>query len=322
MTYQDGFPVRGPRPPVTEPGVPSQYITHVHPYPTRFHGGIWTRPVTAPATYVQSVQSVFKPDNFNENNPGIKKMGIDGLGALQYQTYDGVFGGEKHGGGIFSGPLYGVGAPPLGAECFVPSVCKQVKQHAPGSMNVSLIDKYCNYDASGQRDIDKMCNRAYAAHVAPKLAADPAAAKTAAGQQARTVVKTAYPWNAYSTATLALQREANLKLQARGYQTLKADGVLGPGTCGAVKTMGMTPPPTCKKFRTPTKATTRGTTTVRTTAATPTTTTTAKGAPLTTMAYKPPGAMSNKTKAVIGVGAGAIAAGGLYLLLAKKRKSA
>lgn len=46
------------------PGVRSQYEVHVHPWPTRFHGPIYTRPMfTAP--YVQSPQAVFKPDDFS-----------------------------------------------------------------------------------------------------------------------------------------------------------------------------------------------------------------------------------------------------------------
>ena len=45
-------------------GVPSPYVTRVHPYPTRYHGGIWVRPQTSPLPYVVSPQSVFKPDDF------------------------------------------------------------------------------------------------------------------------------------------------------------------------------------------------------------------------------------------------------------------
>jgi len=44
-------------------GVPTPYVAHVHPYPTRYHGGIWTRPVFE-FPYAPSPQSVFKPDDF------------------------------------------------------------------------------------------------------------------------------------------------------------------------------------------------------------------------------------------------------------------
>jgi hypothetical protein len=46
-----------------QPGVPTPYVSHVHPYPTRYHGGIWTRPVFE-FPYVESPQAVFKPDDF------------------------------------------------------------------------------------------------------------------------------------------------------------------------------------------------------------------------------------------------------------------
>lgn len=44
-------------------GVPSPFTVHVHPYPTRFHGGIWTRPV-AMGPVVPQPYSVLKPDDF------------------------------------------------------------------------------------------------------------------------------------------------------------------------------------------------------------------------------------------------------------------
>lgn len=44
-------------------GVPSPYTVHVHPYPTRFHGGIWTRPYSQ-SPMVQQPHAVFKPDDF------------------------------------------------------------------------------------------------------------------------------------------------------------------------------------------------------------------------------------------------------------------
>lgn len=44
-------------------GVPSPYTVTVHPYPTRFHGGIWTRPVTQ-SPLVPTPHAVFKPGDF------------------------------------------------------------------------------------------------------------------------------------------------------------------------------------------------------------------------------------------------------------------
>jgi len=83
-------------------GVPNPYDTHVHPWPTRFHGGIWTRPVFG-YPWQQSVQSVFKPSDLNDGNPG-----LHGLGELLWQTNRGVFGAPRNGGGVF-GPQAGLG---------------------------------------------------------------------------------------------------------------------------------------------------------------------------------------------------------------------
>jgi len=60
-------------------GVPSPYTVHVHPYPTRFHGGIWTRPYTqsplAPTPY-----SVLKPDDFAPD--AYARYPFQGIGEL------------------------------------------------------------------------------------------------------------------------------------------------------------------------------------------------------------------------------------------------
>lgn len=45
-------------------GVPSQFEAHVHPWPTRYHGPIYTRPVFG-LPYVQSPYAVFKPGDFS-----------------------------------------------------------------------------------------------------------------------------------------------------------------------------------------------------------------------------------------------------------------
>lgn len=45
-------------------GVPSEYTVHVHPWPTRYHGPIYTRPEFG-LPYVQSPYAVFKPDDFS-----------------------------------------------------------------------------------------------------------------------------------------------------------------------------------------------------------------------------------------------------------------
>ena len=88
--------------------VPNPYVATTHPYPTRFHGGIWTRP-TFGMPYMRSVQSVFKPSDFNDGNPALR-----GLGDVN--AANGVFGTEQKGGGVFGPSLYGLGLGTLGAD--------------------------------------------------------------------------------------------------------------------------------------------------------------------------------------------------------------
>jgi hypothetical protein len=89
-------------------GVPSPRVVHVHPYPTRFHGSINTRPwFNFP--YREQPHAVFKPDDYNQENPM-----MSGLGALQYNTGRGIFLPQGHGGGIFDENISGVGSAALG----------------------------------------------------------------------------------------------------------------------------------------------------------------------------------------------------------------
>lgn len=44
-------------------GVPSQYTVHYHPWPTRFHGPLYQRPVFQ-FPWMASPQNVFKPGDF------------------------------------------------------------------------------------------------------------------------------------------------------------------------------------------------------------------------------------------------------------------
>lgn len=77
-------------------GVPNPLTRHVHPYPTRFHGGNSVRPVFSfPFQY----------------NPQIVNMpsGVHGLGA-DYDVSQGIFRPGGYGGGVFDGNLAGMGA--------------------------------------------------------------------------------------------------------------------------------------------------------------------------------------------------------------------
>lgn len=44
-------------------GVPSQYAVHYHPWPTRFHGPLYQRPVFG-FPWMAKPQNVFKPGDF------------------------------------------------------------------------------------------------------------------------------------------------------------------------------------------------------------------------------------------------------------------
>lgn len=69
-------------------GVPSPYVMHQHPYPTRFHGGIWRRPVFG-QPYVRQPFNVVRPSQ------------MAGMGT--WNTADGVFRRPRvDGGGIFN----------------------------------------------------------------------------------------------------------------------------------------------------------------------------------------------------------------------------
>jgi hypothetical protein len=93
-------------------GVPTPYVAHVHPYPTRFHGGIWTRPVFG-FPQIETPQSVFIPGRDIEMIPDkpYTGSGMQGLG-LDVDAGEGIFRPGGYGGGVFDGNL--AGAPALG----------------------------------------------------------------------------------------------------------------------------------------------------------------------------------------------------------------
>lgn len=119
-----------------------------------------------------------------------------------------------------------------------------------------------------------------------------------------------YPWKAYSEKTKALQQEANLRLIAKQKCPIVVDGKLGPGTCGAVKFVGGTPPSTCQSFTDPAPLTAScatansGGTVVTSTPTAP---------------VLPSAGMSSSTKRAIGFALGGALAIGAVLVLKKKR---
>ena len=105
-------------------GVPSQYVVHYHPWPTRFHGPLYQRPVFR-FPWQSSPQNVFKPGDFYPGELTEAQM-VSGLGtpeevaeegrymagqeAILYDVGRGVFKPGGYGGGIFDGNLSGITA--------------------------------------------------------------------------------------------------------------------------------------------------------------------------------------------------------------------
>lgn len=186
----------------------------------------------------------------------------------------------------------------LGAECFVPSVCTLVRKQFPSYINTSLVDRYCNWNAEGQRDIDKMCHAAYAKAQGAAEAQQPTAQ---------------YPWGRYSAATVAVQKDINHTLRAKGACAISQDGKLGAGTCGAARwavSQGgggrsaslMLMGGACKEYRDPSRPPCNGGGVSRTLASPP-------GYPATLEAYKAPGA----DRKWLYVGVAALGVGGVIV---------
>lgn len=93
-------------------GVPTQYKLHVHPYPTRFHGANYTRPVFGMPVIARPAQ-VFTPGYDIDRE--VPQSTLSGLGAVnsRWNAGDGVFGPGGYGGGVFDGNISGLGS--LGA---------------------------------------------------------------------------------------------------------------------------------------------------------------------------------------------------------------
>lgn len=94
------------------PGVPTPFTMHVHPYPTRFHGPIYTRPVFG-APVIARPQDVFtRGYNLDVTRP---QPTLSGLGATVgegplWDTGAGVFKPGGYGGGVFDGDISGLGS--------------------------------------------------------------------------------------------------------------------------------------------------------------------------------------------------------------------
>jgi hypothetical protein len=93
-----------------DPGVPSPFVAHAHPYPTRYHGAIYTRPEFG-LPYVPAPFEVFMPRDFAGLGCAGGCNGGCGKGSVgDWNTADGVFRQPREaGGGIFN-DVSGLGA--------------------------------------------------------------------------------------------------------------------------------------------------------------------------------------------------------------------
>jgi hypothetical protein len=91
------------------PGVPTPYFFQNRVYPSRFHGGIWTRPVFG-FPKIARPQDVFTPGYDIDRQvpqPTLSGLGSTGMG---WQTGEGVFKPGGYGGGVFDGNISGLGS--------------------------------------------------------------------------------------------------------------------------------------------------------------------------------------------------------------------
>ena len=97
------------------PGVPTPYSLHVHPWPTRFHGPIYTRPVFGFPVNARP-EEVFTPGY--DISRGATHVPLSGLGTAAvdpnpirlWNEGDGIFRPGGYGGGVFDGNISGLGS--------------------------------------------------------------------------------------------------------------------------------------------------------------------------------------------------------------------
>lgn len=93
-------------------GVPTPFVMHRHPYPTRFHGAQYERYVFG-APVIARPQDVFTP-SYNMNRE-IPQPTLSGLGATVgegrlWNEGEGIFKPGGYGGGVFDGDISGLGS--------------------------------------------------------------------------------------------------------------------------------------------------------------------------------------------------------------------
>jgi hypothetical protein len=213
-------------------------------------------------------QSVFKPNDLYNGGGGMNGLGApyeDNKEALQYNTGEGVFRPGGHGGGIFDNSIAGIfsgvqkaiGALGLGATTGpVPSSCWSDQKFVDCQKRVfaqaQLDCPKTGYPNAVYGSYDDCVADLAAEYVGPSSQPTTCVSQYCAAGGATTGSST-YPWGVYSADTKALQEATNTALKAAGYCPLTVDGKLGPATCGARQTLGLSVPSTCTSFKAPSK---------------------------------------------------------------------
>lgn len=94
------------------PGVPTPFSAKPRPYPTRFHGAIYTRPVFSFPVRATPFQAFTPGYDIDRSVP---QPTLSGLGATVgegrlWEEGRGVFGPGGYGGGVFDGNISGLGS--------------------------------------------------------------------------------------------------------------------------------------------------------------------------------------------------------------------
>ncbi len=239
-------------------GVPNPYGFRIHPYATRYHGPVYTRP---------------------EFRKEWRSRPLNGLGGtnMEVNTRGGLFGGGGYGGGVFDGSdsMSGVGGtasypmpvsrrsnPALGitqSEAFPWGVYSKNTEHLQRSYNLwAKTTGYCQISEDGK--LGPTTCGAYRVQTGNQLASCKSYnTPQKCGEHMQPSDPHGLLWGVKTGETAAAQFQYNVWARDNGYCPISADGKLGAGTCGALRTAGggsadvpvPAVPSTCQSFTAP-----------------------------------------------------------------------
>jgi hypothetical protein len=167
---------------------------------------------------------VFKPDDFNDGNPGLRGLGTD------FNVGNGVFGTARQGGGVFGPSLYGLGDNAEDIDAIARSILStSTKSTAAFDIQNEFRAWYDGLSWFG-KDEDAMAkavsyrSRFNAANVAGGGSAPAAAPPASSAAQPLT-----------EAGIKAVQQTLSSALVSAGYNPIGVDGKVGAGTCGAIQ---------------------------------------------------------------------------------------